>query len=310
MKISVIIPTYNPDPLVLKKALDAVFKQSLANSDYECIIVDNASSPVVESLLEPQYRGGIFKCVREERQGLSFARLTGVKLAETDLLVFCDDDNILAKDYLECAVSLMKKYSEVGAAGGKSIPEYEIAPSEWYEDGMAPLGCRDLGDISLQYNSKQYRSKREYPSCAPIGAGMVLRKSALQGWIPTVGSNQISDRKGDELSSAGDCDIVLHTLEAGYSVAYWPQLTLLHIIPSFRITQKYLEKISRAAFRDFITVLDLHEIRVWEAIPKWTIPLRALKSWIKLRPWVSPNSSVQWHCAIGQFEGRARLNLK
>ena len=101
--------------------------------------------------------------------------------------------------------------------------------------------------------------------------------------------------------------MVLHALETGWSAAYWPELTLHHLMPPDRLTESYLGAISRAAFRDYVRVLNLHGIQPWKAIPGWTLPLRKIRAWFRNQAWRGPNASVQWNSAVGNLEGRALI---
>ena len=149
-----------------------------------------------------------------------------------------------------------------------------------------------------------------YPPAAPIGAGMVIRKQAMQVWADAVASDpdRLSlGRRGMALSSGEDNDINLTLLRAGWELAYLPQLRLTHVIPASRLTLAYQKRLARASFRDFVRVLDRHGIRPWMAIPRWSVPLRALRTWFRYRAWRSPAHQVRWSGALGQFEGRALL---
>lgn len=310
MKITIVIPTHNPNAERLRRTLGGLSEQTLSPADWELILVDNESTPPLAEKFVASHLVGSFRIVREETLGLSHARRRGILEAKTELIVFCDDDNVLAPDYLEMAWKLMSEHPDIGVAGGKSLPSYDSDPPSWYAEGMAPLGCRDLGEKRQVLPGSEYLSEKSYPDFAPIGAGMVFRKSAISRWLPTVGVNGVSDRKGDSLSSAGDCDIVLHALDAGWAVAYWPDIVLHHLLPENRLTPEYLGAISRTAFRDFIMVLDLHGIRPWRPIPSWTLPLRKAKAWIRNRPWTNPEAFVQWSSAAGNLEGRSSIRRK
>ncbi len=308
MNITVVIPTYNPDLNRLYQTLLSLQKQSLDSEKFCVILVDNNSeSPVDEVWCRDIFKGD-FNIVFEPELGLTKARLAGVKNTNTDLIVFCDDDNVLCPHYLANAYSLSKKYPRVGAAGGKNKPVFDVIPPSWFSLGIAPLGCRDLGDESLIFTAEKYKVEKRYDECSPIGAGMVMRKEAISHWIAGAGSSPISDRKGDELSSAGDCDLVLYVLDSGWDVAYWPELELDHLISESRMTKEYLGKVSRCAYRDFIKVLDSHSIRPWSSINVKSMFLYKIKSWCKYSPWKSPISYIKYQSSLGHYEGRAALS--
>ncbi|MFN7874030.1 MAG: glycosyltransferase [Pirellula sp.] len=308
--ISVVLPTHNPDPERFSQTLSGLLKQSIAKEDWELVVVDNRSeTPISVESLENQVKKRV-NLICQPRLGLSFARLAGIEAAKNDTIVFCDDDNILHEDFLRNAVKLTSKNPNVGVAGGKSIPLFLSNPPSWYKTGLAPLGCQDFGEDDYVFTSGQFNRDKRYPDRAPIGAGMVFRKKAMESWKLNVGRSQITDRKGSQLSSAGDCDMVLHALESGYDCAYWPQLELKHLIPSSRLAEKYLAAISRAAFRDFVIVLDMHRICPWSRISRFSFCLRVLKSWLQCKAWRGPVERIRWQSSVGQFEGRVALVMK
>ena len=92
----------------------------------EIVLVDNACTDGTPSIAETIWRdlGSPFplRIVAERHPGLAFARRTGVRNAVHDVVVFCDDDNHLAPDYLQTAAAIMADDSEVGAVGGASVP--------------------------------------------------------------------------------------------------------------------------------------------------------------------------------------------
>lgn len=303
--LSVVIPTHNPDPVRFSRVLTALRDQSLSKDKWELILVDNNSDAPIQ--VPPHLEELNTIVVFERRLGLTSARWRGISESKSDLVVLVDDDNVLCSTYLEEVICIFGRSSRIGAIGGKSIPEYSIEPPSWFDETMAPLGCRDLGDKIQIYEASDYARFRAYPPFSPIGAGMALRKQALSSWLDHALTSEITDRRGSSLSSAGDCDIVLHVLDAGWDIGYHPKLALFHLIGSNRVTDKYLQEISRAAFRDFIRVLDQHGIRPWSSIHPFTVPLRALKAWFTYQPWRSAERKLRWQSALGQYEGRALL---
>ena len=305
--MTVVLPTHNPRQDILARALTALKAQSLEKSEWSMLVIDNASTePLSNKLLNWHPQGRV---VREEKLGLTHARLRAIDEAEDGLMVWVDDDNLLAPDYLEKASNAFESSPKLGAAGGRSLPEYEESPSSWYRPGLAPLGCRDLGDegIVASWNPQC----PEYPAASPIGAGMVVRKEAIEAWAEAVRNDplrQALGRAGDSLTSGEDNDINLTLLRAGWNLAYLPQLSLTHIIPPGRLTLDYQKRMARVSFRDFIRVLDIHGIRPWSTISSVSVPLRTAKAWFTFQVWKGPREQIRWQGAIGQFEGRARLS--
>jgi len=304
--LSVVLPTHNPRPLVLGRVLEALRRQTLSVDTWELLLVDNASDAPLPSHLLGWHPHG--RVLQEAQLGLTHARLCGFRESRGGVLVWVDDDNLLDSRYLMTVLKAFQRDSKLGAAGGASIPEFQEPVPVWYENGLAPLGCRDLGDqeIRMRWDPDQ----PTYPAAAPIGAGLVIRRQAMQIWADSVAGDpdRLSlGRRGTALSSGEDNDINLTLLRAGWELAYLPQLRLTHVIPAARLTLAYQKRMARASFCDFVRVLDRHGIRPWPAIPRWSVPLRALRSWSRYRVWSSPAQQVRWWGALGQYEGRALL---
>ena len=157
------------------------------------------------------------------------ARLRGLNESNIDLLVWVDDDNCLAPNYLKHALQVFQRSPALGAAGGASILGFDIPPPVWYEPGLAPFGCRDLGDeeIWIRWDIDQ----PAYSARALIGAGVVIRRPAMQVWAEAVAQDTARlrfGRRGASLSSGEDNDINLTLLREGWELAYLPQLRLVH----------------------------------------------------------------------------------
>lgn len=307
MKLSVLIPTYNPRSDFLDRTLAALYAQTLPTAEWELLLVDNASSPPI-----PQDRVGWHphgRVIRVPELGLTNARLAGFAASGGEVLVWVDDDNLLGTDYLANVLEIFASEPDLGATGGRSLPEYEVPPPAWYRPDLAPLGCRDLGHErrKARWDSS---GKRFYPEIAPIGAGLAIRRQAMARWVDQTKDDPMRrqfGRTGTALTSGEDNDINLTLLAAGWSLSYEPSLSLIHLIPPRRMTIDYQCRIARASFRDFVRVLALHGIISWPAIRPWTAPLRQIKAWFSCRAWAGPAERIRWQGACGQIEGRADI---
>ena len=188
LEVSVVIPTHNPRKEYLARTLEAFKKQTLAPEKWEVLIVDNKSEEPVSDLLglglglrlrlgkaesdPPSHKASeglkrkaektpsaisdlpsapSVRVVREDKLGLTHARVRGFQEAQGEIVVLVDDDNVLKPDYLERAVEILGKNPELGAIGGKALPEFEIEPPEWLRGRSSGLGLRDLGDSKIVY---------------------------------------------------------------------------------------------------------------------------------------------------------------
>lgn len=298
--ISVVLPTYNPKINILDQTLEALKIQTLPKNNWELIIVDNNSTKKLDLDLKWHPNS---KIVFEPKQGLTFARLTAFKQAAGELIIMVDDDNLLKEDYLKSCVDIFSHYELLGAAGGKSLPHFEIEPPKWIIPFYGNLALRDLGEKEILENWND-----NYPVCAPIGAGMAIRKTTLASYLQNnlQHENLITDRSGNSLTSGGDNDIVIEILKSGYSVGYFPILELIHLIPKERLEFAYFSRLIKDTNKSWVQLLDKHQISPWKKIPKWTVALRKIKAWFINSAWKDKSNYLKWKASCGYFEGLSK----
>jgi glycosyltransferase involved in cell wall biosynthesis len=308
MLLSVLLCTHQPRADPLGRVLDALRRQTLPTSDWELLLVDNASPVPVNRLaaLDWHPHGRI---VLEPRLGLTHARARGIALARGDLLVFCDDDNLLEPDYLAGAETLFAAHPRLGAAGGRVLPEYAAQVPEWFAPFAECLALRDLGDRALVASWQDTAPRlRRYPACAPLGAGLVLRHDIALGYTAQIGAEPLTpDRTGAHLGGGGDCAMVLAALEAGWDVGYFPELRLTHLIPAERLRLAYLAALSRDGSESWVRLLARHGLSPWRPIPRWTVPLRQARAFFAQKAWRGPADYVRWAGACGLLRGQAKI---
>jgi glycosyltransferase involved in cell wall biosynthesis len=306
VQLSIIIPTHNPHPGRLQRTLRALRAQTLPAGKWETVIVDNASSPALAPADWTPHGPANLRLVVEPETGLSHARRRGFLSCSGDIFVLVDDDNELAPDYLAETLRLFTAHPRVGVLGGRSVPEFEQPPEPWVREFDGLIACRDLGDTPLISAGLRHPAtgRNDYPMFAPMGAGMALRRAAVQAWLDQGGHTALPDRKGTDLSSSGDNDIVLAAMAAGWEAAYFPTLRLTHLIPAFRTTRDYLARLNRGIQRSWMRVLARHDACPWSPLAAWTVPLRCAKAWFTHRAWASPAAYIRWQGACGHFEGR------
>lgn len=301
MKLSVIIPAYNPDQKRLEQTLNGLKQQSLSVDMWEFIVIDNHSSNNFQHPQDLSWHPAA-RIVTENKQGLTYARVKGFNESKGEIIVMVDDDNILNNNYLEEVLNIFDQYPHIGVIGGKSLPLFETAPPLWLDEFYRNLALRDLGD-NVVIASWDYT----YPNTAPIGAGMGIRRKALNAYIEKVTSGQaiLSDRTETSLSSGGDNDIVLEVLKSGWEVGYFPQLKLKHIIPPQRMTVNYMARLVRDSNRSWVQLLRSHDISPWKEISPQSVFLRKIKAWFMYQAWKGNRAYIHWQGACGVFEGQA-----
>jgi glycosyltransferase involved in cell wall biosynthesis len=304
--ITVIIPTHNPHSGRLRRTLEGLRVQTLPASGWETLLIDNASSPALSIENHQDVSPHNLRVIVEHNLGLSYARRRGFLEARGELLILVDDDNVLAPDYLAHVIACFERHTHVGALGGPARPEFETTPAPWQSEFFSLLALRDLGSDPIIGEIRPPGSTSDtYPPHSPIGAGMALRRNAIQPWLDQADSVSLTDRRGNELTSSGDNDIVIQVLRAGWQVGYFPELELIHLIPASRLEPRYLSRLNRGIQKSWMQVLIRHGLSNWSPIPRWTVPLRQVKTWFVYRAWTSQAARIRWQGACGHFEGRA-----
>ena len=299
MELSVIISTYNPDLNRLDQTLAAMQRQTLDIKLWELLIIDNNSSNRFIDLTDISFQPNT-SILHEPRQGLTYARLKGFAAVKGSIIVMVDDDNILAPGYLQSVLNIFRINPKLGAAGGKSLPLFEVEPPVWLPEFYSNLALRNLGE---QVIFKDWQ--HEYPASAPIGAGMAIRKEALRSYLDKAasGQNLISDRTGNSLTSGGDNDIVLEVLKSGWQVGYFPELVLQHIIPAQRMRVHYLARLVNNTNRSWVQLLNRHGISQWQQLSGLGAAIRKIKAYFTYKAWKNKVAYIKWQGACGMYDG-------
>ena len=308
--VSLILCTHNPRWDYLTSVINALKKQTLPVQQWELLVIDNASEEPLSSRLNLSWHPAA-SIIREEQLGLTHARLRGFKAATANLIVFVDDDNVLEQNYLSHVIQVFKEHSGLGAIAGKSLPQFEVEPEPWIKNYHSVLALRDFGETPLTTAGNFGALTAEsYPSFAPCGAGMALRKPLFATYTAQVASNPARlalGRSGKQLTSGEDNDMILTLLTAGWGVGYFPQLTLTHLISARRLQPDYLARLNYAASRSWVQVLGIHGIHPWKKIPAWTVFLREMRAALCHQPWRNATSYIQWRGVCGMFAGQSIL---
>ena len=102
-RVSVVIPTHHR-PVLLAEALASV--QSQTFTDWEAIIVDDASNPPV-TVDERETRIRVIR--HHSSLGGAASKNTGINNATAEILAFLDDDDLYGREYLERALDILDR---------------------------------------------------------------------------------------------------------------------------------------------------------------------------------------------------------
>lgn len=273
--ISVIICTHNPREDFLRRTLAALREQTLPAGEWELLLIDNASQKNLAEVWDLSWQPRA-RHIRENELGLTPARLRGIREAQGELLVFVDDDNVLATDYLAAAAELFAKRADLGVASGRILPEYETPPPAWFLPHESWIAVRRI---------EQSRWANFYdPRAEPCGAGMCLRKQIAFGYAQKAADarQRILGRRGESLLSGEDIAITKVALGLGFSMGQFVALQLTHIIPSRRVSEEYLFSLYRS-------ILASGQVMSWLenenatplSRPNWRVYFKSALRWLK-----------------------------
>lgn len=99
VNISIIIPVYN-ELKFLRECVNTVINQNF-NESYEIILVDDGSNNGAEKdcdIIALHY--DYIKVIHKQNEGLSAARLTGLKYARGEWIMFMDHDDLVSPNIL------------------------------------------------------------------------------------------------------------------------------------------------------------------------------------------------------------------
>jgi glycosyltransferase involved in cell wall biosynthesis len=235
-EFSVVICTFNGAARI-ERVLTALAELN-GETAHEIILVDNCSTDGVAAVASAVWNRIVrqlvdFKVVFEPTLGLSAARRAGVRAATRDVIVFCDDDNLLAPGYLEVAASIMADET-IGAAGGASLPMLsgEIHPLFYSYARAYAVGAQALTSGEMVG-----------PADVLWGAGLVVRRRLLVQLYDTPGFPILVGRRGSALTGGEDDEISHCVSLLGYRLWYDERLSLKHIISSERISETYIRRL-------------------------------------------------------------------
>ncbi len=111
IKASVIIPHFNRHEY-LKRVINALMHQSMSDSLYEIVVVDDGSTPCF--LYEKKSN---LKIIRNKKQGAAAARNLGCEHAQGDVVIYLDCDILVDPSFIETHLEVHQKMDEAVVVG-------------------------------------------------------------------------------------------------------------------------------------------------------------------------------------------------
>jgi glycosyltransferase involved in cell wall biosynthesis len=192
--ISIIIPVYNVNTVLLSKSFESITNQTFKN--FEAIIIDDSTN-ILTSQHCKEYCNldNRFRYIRpSEKLGLVNALNLGIKTCKFDLVARFDSDDICIVDRLEKQISFMKNNQDIDVLGGN----IEVINSD------------DVYLYTREYPTNHLEIARSMHITCPIAHPTVLYKK------------EVIERNGyynSDFKFAEDIDLWLRLLSAGVKFA-------------------------------------------------------------------------------------------
>jgi glycosyltransferase involved in cell wall biosynthesis len=235
VRLSVVICTHNPRPDFLGRTLAALHAQDCPLAAWELLLVDNASREPLAARWDLSWHPGA-RHLREEELGVAAARRRGMRAARSDLILFVDDDNLLAPDYLSRGLALGAQHPDVGVWGGQLLPDFEAEPAAWTRRWWSYLAIRPLGHDLVAAHPRDYEA-------IPPTAGEFIRRPVWEAYLRLVAADPrhlVLGLRGSRRISGQDTDIALCAFDVGLKPARFAGLRLTHLMPAARLQEDAL----------------------------------------------------------------------
>jgi len=308
--VAVIIPTYNRAAL-LAETLDRLAQTRCRLQNWEVIVVDNNSTDDTRAVVDD--RRATFpvplRYLFERAQGRSHALNTGIAACSAQVLVFTDDDVLVADEWLDAACAPLLAAGDIEYTGGPVRPLWEAPRPDWLSPTKADL----WGTIAiLDYGNEAFVFEERRR--VPLGANMAARRTLFD----RIGlfSSRLG-RTGVRLLGQEVPELLARARAAGARGLYIPEMIVNHHVPASRLQKSYFRRwwygkgISRAGLDALQPVdelgVDLSRAKQLFGMPRFMfrLALTDVVGWIVCGITAKPAEQFKHEAMLCYFAGYA-----
>lgn len=225
--MTVVIPTRDR-PERLRRCLESVLACEYPPSLREVIVVDNVpTNDGTRRVVDELGEAGDVRYVREDQPGSASARNRGLRVVETDLVAFTDDDVVVDRHWLTELARAFGAVPDAACVTGLLLPgELETPAQIWFEE---------YGGFSRGFSRRIYDLEGNRPSDNPLypysagifgtGNNMAFRRLVLHD----IGDFDPALGNGTPALGGVDSEVLLRTILAGHRIVYEPAALVHHL---------------------------------------------------------------------------------
>ena len=202
------------------------------------LVVANACTDDTVAVLDTHsrqdMRGLPLSWIEEETLGKSHALNKAIKLVDTDIAVFVDDDHRVDAEFFTAINQAVKDYPDAGLFCGKVIPDWDRTEPSWVHDEgpyriyPLPVPNFNMGDSPCEITAT---------GRIPGGGNLIMRSEIFN----IVGSFDIGlGPRGRGLAGSEDTDFVLRVLAHNIGGQYLPDIVQFHYVDKEHLKLRYI----------------------------------------------------------------------
>lgn len=249
--LTVIVATYNR-AYILAECLDSLATQTAFQATFEVIVVDNNSTDNTEAVVDLFYDKILgLRFVKESRQGLSYARNTGMSIAKAEWIACLDSDAKAHANWIEIILAEISK-DNFDCFGGPYLA--------WHRTGPPPIWfANDWESTTLDYNFYGVISENNFPT----GGNCAFKKQLAL----TMGKFPVNiGMQGGKCGYGEETKLFVHMCEAGARIGSVPDMLIDHCVLPYKYTLRWRLYSAYAHGRDAPFVFQ--EFGTWRRLPR------------------------------------------
>ena len=230
--ISIVICTYDRAES-LRETLESILALKMDTTiSHEVVVVDNNSKDHTKQIVEnfQKISRAPVRYSFEPRQGVAFARNTGIRDSMGHIIAYLDDDVVIDPGWLTGLYQCFTQ-TQADAVGGRIARRWDCDKPDWYSEELG--GCLISQELGLE--RKPWTDHRRHM----VTANMAFKRSVFERF----GTFQENlGRRGNSLLGGEDRELYQRLVKSQGIVMYEPLALAYHKVEKERLNQPYFRQ--------------------------------------------------------------------